>query len=380
MAVLKSALALQPQIVEWRRQLHAKPELSYREFETAELAAAALRSFGYEVRTGVARTGVIAEIGSGKTIAIRSDMDALPGCELNRSGYASKTPGVMHACGHDANLACVLAAAQLLAQEPVEGRIRLIIQPGTEKALVDDNASSRMLIDEGAIDGVSAILGMHVDATIASGHVGILSVPLHSIVKDFTVKIASLSAEERDALPLAIAVTRALYQLADNLSRRIPPAFVNIGSLLSSSSRGNITSTAATVSGTITSSSREGSAAAVEELQNLCRRESGETFLIDIALGEADEKVGQSDHVTEVLRFSSLSLLGESQVVPINRKTWALDFSALAQAVPAAFMYLGVQISGDQRIHHHPAFDVNESVLYLGAAVLAETALKLLRD
>ncbi|KPK81749.1 MAG: hypothetical protein AMS25_05200, partial [Gemmatimonas sp. SM23_52] len=133
MELLSRASALGPELVEIRRDIHANPELAFQERRTAALVAERLRQLGYEVRSGVARTGCIGELstGAGRTVALRADMDALPIQEANDVPYRSRVDGVMHACGHDAHVACALGAARLLAESAAEGslpsgRIRLI--------------------------------------------------------------------------------------------------------------------------------------------------------------------------------------------------------------------------------------------------------------
>src|SRR3984957_8692223 len=127
---IEQAKSLQDEIVEMRRHLHSQPELSFHEHQTASLAADKLDSLGYKVTRGVGKTGVIADIGSGTRIAIRADMDALPITEANNKAYVSQNSGVMHACGHDAHVACALAAAKIISGGKGElgGGIRMLMQ------------------------------------------------------------------------------------------------------------------------------------------------------------------------------------------------------------------------------------------------------------
>lgn len=129
LTTLDQAKMLEGEIVEWRRQVHAQPELGFQEKETAALAASRLAEFGYEVQTEVGRTGVVADLGIGPTVAIRAEMDALPIAETNRVLYVSRVPGVSHGCGHDANFACALGAARIIASARPPGRVRILMQP-----------------------------------------------------------------------------------------------------------------------------------------------------------------------------------------------------------------------------------------------------------
>jgi len=131
--MLERAREIEPQLIDWRRDFHMHPELGFQETRTAARVAAILEPLGYRVRTGVGRTGVVAEIGRGQPIvAIRADMDALPIQETNDTPYASRVPEVMHACGHDAHTAIALGTATLLAQERFTGTIRFLFQPAEE--------------------------------------------------------------------------------------------------------------------------------------------------------------------------------------------------------------------------------------------------------
>lgn len=379
--ILEKATKLLPQIIELRRQLHAAPELSFQELQTAQVAKERLEKMGFSVRSEIAKTGLIADFGSGKTIAIRSDMDALPGFESNRTTYVSKTAGVMHACGHDAHVAICLAAAQLVCEAKPSGRLRIIMQPGTEEAERDNNQSARMLMDAGALENVSALLGLHVDATIETGRAGIISTQLNSQIAQFTVDVSAQESDGKvtDALPKANSVMTAIYKMAADLSLRAN-INVSLGSCISSSQRGNILSAQVLISGTISSANAEGRKVAAQEIEKIIARENVEGISISFEIAESDSNEVQSAHVIETLKTSAEELLGVSKVQAITRKTWAADFAQLASAAPAGFVYLGAQIAGARRIHHQPSFDLDESGLHLGAAILALSVLKLMAD
>ncbi|HMT20532.1 MAG TPA: amidohydrolase, partial [Promineifilum sp.] len=164
--MLDKALALQDEIVRLRRIIHANPELSFREYQTAALVADTLSEIGgYTVRTQVGKTGVVAELGDeGPVIAVRADMDALPIIEANDAPYCSCNPGVMHACGHDAHTAILLGVAHLLrqsyAEEPWKGRVRLLFQPSEED--VDENqiSGATAMINDNALEGIDAVIAL----------------------------------------------------------------------------------------------------------------------------------------------------------------------------------------------------------------------------
>lgn len=377
--MLEKAAGLSAQIIETRRLLHAAPELSYQENKTAHLAKERLEKLGFNVQSGVAGTGLIADLGLGKTVALRCDMDALPGFESNRTTYVSKTPGVMHACGHDAHVAIVLAAAQLIAEAKPQGRLRVIFQPGTEESEKDGNRSAGALLEAGALSDVSALLGLHVDATIETGKAGIISTQLNWQVSLFSIDVQSeeIAGKGHDALPKANSIMTAIYKLASDLTNRGLVA-LSLGSCISSSQRGNILSQQVRLSGTISSTTPEGREIAVSEMEKIIARETAEGITISLTVNDGDSSSLQSATVIETMKTAAVDLLGANNVTAITRKTWAADFALLAGAAPASFFYLGAQIAGARRIHHQPSFDVDESGLHLGAAILALSALRLM--
>jgi amidohydrolase len=152
------AQELSETLIALRREIHRHPELSFQEHQTARLIAGRLSELGIRARTGVAKTGVVGDIGNeGPCIALRADMDALPIQEENEVSYASEVPGVMHACGHDLHVACVLGAAQLLAEEAaagrLPGRVRLLFQPSEENQDDQGLSGAMRMVDEGVMEG-----------------------------------------------------------------------------------------------------------------------------------------------------------------------------------------------------------------------------------
>src|SRR5512143_2869002 len=159
MDILKQAQALQDRLVSWRRDLHQHPELGFEEEHTAAVVAAELRRLAFRVQTGVGRTDVVTALGErGPLIGIRADMDALPIQEENDAPYRSQHPGKMHACGHDAHVAMALGAANLLAESrgSLNGRIRFLFQPSEETNDSEGKSGAYRMIQEGAMEGVSA--------------------------------------------------------------------------------------------------------------------------------------------------------------------------------------------------------------------------------
>ena len=223
--VIRQAQGLQPEIVELRRYLHQHPELSFKEFETAKLAADQLEKIGYQVKKGVGKTGVTGDLGKGPKVAIRADMDGLPIDEKSVTAYKSKTPNVMHACGHDAHVACAIAAAKILAKRipSMPGGIRMLMQPAEEDC--DDNGVSGAprMIQDNAMDGVSAIIGLHMDGSLPAGKIGLASGPVMAAVDVFHITITGKGGHGAfpdtciDAVVIGAQVVQAIQQI---VSRR----------------------------------------------------------------------------------------------------------------------------------------------------------------
>ncbi len=236
-------------------------------------------------------------------------------------------------------------------------------------------------MEAGALTDVSALLGLHVDATIETGHAGIITTQLNSQVSLFTFNVFSKSENSKphDALPKAHNLMTGIYKLAGEFANK-GNASIALGSCISSSQRGNIASQQVSLSGTISSSNAEGQKEVVQAIEKLVAKENTDELAVVLEIQGNDSPYAQSANVVETLRATACDLLGETNVLSINRKTWAADFALLASAAPAAFVYLGVQITGGRRIHHQPSFDLDESGLHLGAALLALTAIRLMES
>jgi amidohydrolase len=386
MTMLEQARELQPEIVEMRRHIHAHPELSFLEHDTAKLAAERLQSLGFAVRTGIARTGVIADIGTGeRTVAIRADMDGLPVKETNSVAYKSKNDGVMHACGHDAHVSCALAAAKLLTREKLPGRLRMIMQPAEEDCDEEGRSGAYRMIEQGVMDGVSSVIGLHMDSSIPAGKVAIMPGPVMAAGDMFRATIIGKGGHGAypestiDAVVLATHVIQALQQIVSRRIAATEPAVVTVGAVHSSSVRGNVISDKVEILGTYRSFNEATRTKLKEEIERACS--------VARALGgdyETEHEFGYPATVNDpsiaaIMRQAACDLIGEENVILVPPKTWSEDFSMLAQVAPGAFMFLGGAIEGDRRSHHSPTFDLDETGLYIGSAVLAETARRLFK-
>ncbi|MGW8265174.1 MAG: M20 metallopeptidase family protein, partial [Longimicrobiales bacterium] len=227
------ARELQGELSELRRDFHRHPELAFQEHRTAAVVAERLRELGCEVRAGVGITGVVGELrnGPGPVVALRADMDALPIQEDADHDYRSSVPGVMHACGHDAHMAGLLGAGRLLSEDLREGRmppgtVRFLFQPSEERMDEEGKSGATRMVEDGAMEGVSAVAGLHVGAHLPSGKVFVKDGPimagsddLHIVVRGRSAH-AALPHEGVDALVLA---AQGILGAQQTVSRRLSP-------------------------------------------------------------------------------------------------------------------------------------------------------------
>jgi len=360
------------------------PELGFEETRTAALVAHELETMGYRVRSQVGRTGVVAEFGGGQpVVAIRADMDALPVQEENDVPYASQVPGVMHACGHDAHVACALGAARLLREQDFAGTVRLLFQPAEETEDDEGVSGAPRMIQDGAMEDVSAIIALHVDSSIPAGVIGLVKGPAAAGVDTLYATIlgqgghGSKPEETVDPIYIASHVILALYGI---LARRVPahhPAVISVGSIHGGQAS-NVIPEKVELSATIRYTD--------SETQKLLHRE------IEKALGIARAMGGDCDHrisigcppmsndpaVVELVSRVSSGLLGPDQVQYLEPMMGSEDFCFFTELVPGAMFMLGCKLGDEERQHHNPHFDIDERCLPIGAAVLAETTLQLL--
>lgn len=383
--MLDKALALQDEIVRLRRIIHANPELSFREYQTAALVADTLGEIGgYTIRTQVGKTGVVAELGNqGPVIAVRADMDALPIVEANDAPYCSCNPGVMHACGHDAHTAILLGVAHLLrqsyAEEPWTGRVRLLFQPSEEDFDENQISGATAMINEGALEGIDAVIALHVASDRSSGHFMFQDGPSLAAVDSFDAWIRGDGAHGAyphtgsDPIYMLAPILTALYAIP---SRRINPLYPSVVSLgqVSGGATTNVIPNEVMLRGTIRSLLPEVREQLWADVENALRMSElmGGSYQLNIIKGyppmiNDPDANGWMRRVTE-------DLLGAAAVVEAQFGMGAEDFAYMTQKAKGAMFMLGAAIpEGPVRHHHTSTFDIDESILAPGAAVLAET-------
>jgi IAA-amino acid hydrolase len=390
MDILARAQSIAPELVRLRRDLHRHPELSFQEHRTAAIAAEAVAALGFTVRTGIARTGVLAELenGEGPVIALRGDMDALPIREENDHPFVSIHDGVMHACGHDAHTAGLIGAAHLLAGLRADrrlpaGTIRLLFQPSEEACDEEGKSGGMRLVEEGAMHGVDAVVGLHVGAHLPSGKVFLPEGAINAGSDEVFISVHGRSAHAArpqdgiDAVALAALGVVGAQQV---VSRGLAPSergVLTFGTIHGGHA-GNVIADRVDLRGTLRYFE--------PEVRERIRRGVRSAFATVGAFGGSEE-VRFGDGYPPVLNDPSLTrrvhtaiaplLGGEEGFLHMEPMMEAEDFAFLSREVPGAFLWLGAALP-EARRHHHPRFDIDEGVLPLGAAILARSALHLL--
>ena len=384
-STIENAKSMQADLVSMRRHLHAHPELNFAEFNTSQYAAEKLTALGFTVRQIGGKTGLVADLGSGeKTIAIRCDMDGLPIAELNRTAFTSQTAGVMHACGHDAHLACTIGAAAILSQAELPGRLRIIIQPGDD---AEGKPGASTMIEAGALEGVTALLSLHVDATLPTGKVGIVTGATLPSVQKFVISINqngqdALASGADSALTVAKTVCE-LYKVTSvkSAAANASPDQVSItvqsmqsGYNQAVEQEGIENHSGAQICGTLKTYNAETQKQMQEQIEKIAKSFDSNATL---EFAKCIEQTVSSAAITNVLNDCAIDVIGSANVLSIKRKSWNFQFTLLTEQVPGAMIYLGAEISTSRRIHQTPTFDIDENCLPIGTAILAETALRL---
>jgi amidohydrolase len=385
--MLEKAKDLTPKLSFWRRDFHQHPELSFQEFRTAGIVAQTLGELGLEVQTGVAKTGVVAYLGEGKpVVAIRADMDALPIHEATGLPFASKNSGVMHACGHDAHTAILLGVAQLLTTLPDRpaGQVRFLFQP-SEEASDDENKSGGLrMTEEGVMEDVDAVMALHVASDMPSHQIMIKSGFVTAAADAFRITLIGTGGhgayphQGTDPTFILAQVLNTIHGIRARRVNPVSPAVISIGTI-HAGTVGNVIPTEVTLTGTMRSFD--------DETRELLQRELKAALEVARALG-GDYKLElfpgypstiNHPEVVTMIEEVAHEFLGQDGLLPPQAGMGAEDFSYMSRSAPGAMFLLGAAPAVGLRQHHTQIFDIEESVMPVGAAMLAETTVRLLR-
>ncbi len=378
-------------LITLRRHFHRHPELSHQEFETTREMSRRLIELGYEVWVRDEGTGLFADLTPDgfdpeihPTVAIRSDIDALPIEELNDVPYRSSNDGVMHACGHDAHMAMVYGSGLSFAalQDELPGRIRLIYQHAEET--VPGGAND--MVAFGAVDGVDAVLGLHVDPELPVGKIGVRDGAFTASFDLFTITIGGKGGHGArphqcvDPIFVATQVANALYQFKGrNFDARIP-SVLSLGTI-----HGGTVSNVIPEKVKITGSIRTIDPDQRSSLEDPLNRIIGGICMAHKATFELKMEAGapaiyNDEILTDLFREVGADLLGDDGLYEIPLPSMGgEDFSFYCERVPGAMFRLGAATRAPGYFLHSPHFDIDERALTIGARVLTHSALRLLK-
>jgi len=400
----KAADSVLPRVVTWRRDLHARPELGNQEVRTSAFLAEQLRSLGYEVRTGVAKTGIVAILKGGKpgpVVALRADMDALPVTEETGLPFASKEHGqyngrevgLMHACGHDFHMSMLLGAAEVLAgmKADLPGTVKLVFQPA-EEGVPGEPGGAEVMVEEGALENpkVDAIFGLHVGVTpLEAGSITFR--PKGLMAAGDTFRIVVKGRQTHGAMPWAgidpiVVASQIVLGLQTVVSRQIDlttaPAVVTVGTI-EGGSRHNIVPDQVRMSGTIRTfdaEMRKDILARVRRTAEHIASAAGATA--ELTLDEGYPATWNDPALTERMTPSLKRVAAGTFNPNAQPTTTSEDFSFYGQKVPALYFFLGVAPKGADpatwAANHSPRFSPDEAALITGVRALASLAVDFL--
>lgn len=372
--------ALQPQLVEWRRRLHQKPELAFREQLTAEFVCQKLTEWGIEHQTQIAQTGIVATIAGhrpGPVLAIRADMDALPIQEQNQVPYRSQHDGIMHACGHDGHTAIALGTACYLAQHRNDfaGTVKMIFQPAEEGP-----GGAKPMIEAGVLKNpdVDAIIGLHLWNQLPLGTVGVRAGALMAAVELFECKIqgkgghGAIPQQTIDSIVVAAQVVNALQTIVARNVNPIESAVVTVGEFHAGTAE-NVIADSARMRGTVRyyNPQFEGFfGQRIEQIINGICQAHGASY--DLRYWQLYPAVINHPDMADLVRSVAECVVETpAGIVPECQTMGGEDMSFFLQEVPGCYFFLGsANLSrGLNFPHHHPRFDFDETALSMGVEI-----------
>lgn len=383
--LLEADAQAEERLVQNRRDLHAAPELSSKEFETAHYLAERLEALPVDaLRRGVGGTGVVADVkGSmpGPSVLVRADMDGLPIREAGDLPFRSTRVGVMHACGHDVHMAIALNLAVALARnrDAFPGRVRFAFQPAEERA-----GGAKPMIEAGVLEGIDRVIGLHVWSELAVGKVSIRPDVVMASADLFTLTISGKSGHGAqphltvDAVTIAAHIISTLQTLVSRETAPSSPVVLTIGSVHGGTA-GNIVAGEVVLEGTLRTfdrALRERLLERIAELaEGIARSMRGRA---DFRRDSETIPVVNDPEVADLVARAAAGVLGKDAVVQLEPLTVGEDFAYFLEARPGCFFMVGGAPEGPRVVHHTPEFRIDERCLLIGYRVMAAAVLALL--
>ena len=381
---MAAARGLHQQLIAWRRDFHAHPELGFEEKRTAGIVADTLGELGYRVETGIAKTGVIGLLEgtkSGPTVMIRFDMDALPITEENETDYVSQNPGVMHACGHDAHVAIGLGVATLMAQyrDEIGGTVKLVFQPGEEGM-----NGAEVMVAEGALEDPrpDVFLATHVWNDKPTGIIDVTPGAVMAAAERWACTVrgkgghGALPHQTVDPVVIAAQIVMALQTIVSRNVNPLETAVVTVGTI-NGGDAFNIIPNQVELTGTIRTYNPEVREMVLQRLRQVAEDiAAAHGAEADVTLTPLTPAVINDAQVAEHVRAAAQAVVGPDNISVGERTMGSEDAAFFMQDVPGCYFFLGSAdpARGLNAPHHNSHFDIDEEALALGVAVMMHAA------
>jgi amidohydrolase len=374
------------ELITTRRQLHANPELSFKEVDTAQYIVQRLEALGLDkVTGGVGGTGVVAEIRGqqpGRSVLVRADMDGLPLTEAADVPFRSTRAGVMHACGHDVHMAIALELADSLAvnQHRLPGMVRFAFQPAEERA-----AGAKPMIHDGVLEGIDRVIGLHVWAGLPTGQVSVRSGPMMASADWFTLTVHGKGGHGAipdltvDAVVIAAQIVTALQTLVSRETSPKAPVVVTLGSIHGGTAF-NIVAGEVVIQGTLRTFDATLRKRLLQRIDDLARGiATAMRGSCEFRLESGAPPVVNDPTVAGLVADAARTVLGDESVVAFEPLMIGEDVSYFLEARPGCFFLLGGAPEGPPVLHHTAEFRIDERCLPIGLRVMSAAVLRLLQ-
>lgn len=396
---------VESKVIEWRHHIHQNPELSNREFKTAEYVAAHLKSLGIEVQTGIAHTGVVGILKgkkSGKVVALRADMDALPVVERNDLPYKSEVTsvfngqetGVMHACGHDTHVAILMGVAEVLSKNRnFPGTVKFIFQPAEEGPPPGEEGGAKLMVKEGVLQNpkVDAIFGLHINSGTHVGKITYKPGGMMAASQRFVINVKGKQAhgstpwQSVDPIVTSTQIINGLQTLISRESELTEEgAVISVGSI-HSGIRFNIIPESLEMIGTIRTLDKDMKELIRKRMQEMVPA-IAQAYRAEatVTIQDGADITFNNEALTEKMIPTLERVAGNENVYEINAITGAEDFSYFQNEVPGLFFFLGGtpldMKESEAPSHHTPSFIVDDSSMKLGVKALSNLAVDFLKS
>ena len=403
-SIQQDILEIEDKLIEWRRDFHQNPELSNREFKTAEKIAKHLTDIGLQVETNIAKTGVVAILEGdqpGKVIAIRADIDGLPVTERNDLDFKSEVKttflntetGVMHACGHDTHIAILMATAEVLSKhkDKIKGRIKFIFQPAEEGPPPGEEGGAKLMIKEGVLENpkVDAIFGLHINSQTPVGTIKYKTGGIMASVERFVINVRGKQTHGSqpwsgvDPILISAKIIDGLQTIISREADLTNEAAVITVGKITSGTRFNIIPESSEMIGTVRTldpKMREMIEKRMKDMvEGIAKAYGGEASIIF----QNNTSITYNDEALTARILPSLqTVAGEENVIIMKATTGGEDFSFFQEKVPGVYFFLGGMTAGNTESfpHHTPDFMIDESGLLLGVKAFTQISIDYLNQ